>query len=416
MKKTIILAVIFFALSLKAQNVTGIITDSTGVRLSGLKIELYSFGKSTSTFSNSEGVFSFYFPTGVKENMLPEGYSISNNYPNPFNPKTRIDFTLPKTSDVKIEVFNITGQRVRDISNANFPAGNNHMDIELEGLPNGLYFARILIDRNYTVTKKLMLLYGSQHLNVAKTSSFVKIGRQNKDVFLDSLVITGSSIVRTTINILTYLTDNSLDLGKIVVVKFPDNAGIPCPEIPSFVYGGKKYNTVLIGNQCWMKENLDIGVLIKNDQISSDNHIFEKYCYNDDKSYCDTYGGLYRWNEAMNYSQSGEIIQGICPEGWHLPSVVEFKTFLNFTGYPFQNLMQIGQADGKNTFGFSALLTGVIGIGNSGYSHLGINGYLWSSNDYGGEAYFLFMGKYDKNVYTKTDNKGYGLSVRCIKN
>ena len=60
---------------------------------------------------------------------------------------------------------------------------------------------------------------------------------------------------------------------------------------------GNTYNTVLVGTQCWMKENLNIGNKIDGANQQTDNGLIEKYCYNDDDANCTTYGGLYQWNE-----------------------------------------------------------------------------------------------------------------------
>ncbi len=99
---------------------------------------------------------------------------------------------------------------------------------------------------------------------------------------------------------------------------------------------GKTYNTVLIGTQCWMAEHINIGTLITGD--SADNGIIEKYCFSNTESYCTSDGGLYQWDEAMQYAASCDgtgappndtcatPVQGICPSGWHIPSHYEYTT------------------------------------------------------------------------------------------
>jgi len=66
----------------------------------------------------------------------------------------------------------------------------------------------------------------------------------------------------------------------------------PCPNLPAVNYGGKIYNTVQIGTQCWLKENLNIGTMIPVNQDGSNNGSIEKYCYNNDINNCNVYGGL----------------------------------------------------------------------------------------------------------------------------
>jgi len=78
-------------------------------------------------------------------------------------------------------------------------------------------------------------------------------------------------------------------------------AGLPCPGMPTVVYGGQTYNTVQIGTQCWLKENLNIGTKIPGTQNQANNGTIEKYCYNNDEANCAIYGGLYQWNEMMQY-------------------------------------------------------------------------------------------------------------------
>ncbi len=86
----------------------------------------------------------------------------------------------------------------------------------------------------------------------------------------------------------------------------------------------QSYATVQIGTQCWMAENLNIGTIVISGSNQSDNDTIEKFCYNDNTSYCDTYyGGLYQWHEMMQYVTTAGI-QGICPTGWHIPTDAEW--------------------------------------------------------------------------------------------
>jgi len=79
----------------------------------------------------------------------------------------------------------------------------------------------------------------------------------------------------------------------------------------------KIYGTTKIGEQCWMSENMNVGTLLNSATNQSDNGSIEKYCYDDLESNCDLYGGLYQWNEAMQYSTDDGSV-GICPDGWYL--------------------------------------------------------------------------------------------------
>ena len=194
--------------------------------------------------------------------------------------------------------------------------------------------------------------------------------------------------------------------------------GEPCPGTPTITYEGKTYNTVQIGDQCWLRENIDVGTRIDGSQNASDNGVIEKYCYNNDPANCTTYGGLYQWNEAMQYLTT-EGAKGICPSGWHVPTYAEFETLIAEVNNDGNALKEIGQGTGggagTNTSGFSALLAGFRDY--DGY-FLSLGDYtgIWSSTEYSA-AY-----AYDLTLYTSVSSiilyfnfKEYGISVRCLK-
>lgn len=188
----------------------------------------------------------------------------------------------------------------------------------------------------------------------------------------------------------------------------------------SLDYSGKTYNTVLIGSQCWMKENLNIGTRIDGtvDQTSTVTAI-EKYCYNDLESNCDLYGGLYQWNEAMNYVTTAGA-QGICPDGWHIPTYAELQALGTAVGSSSNALKAVGQGTGdgvgQNTSGFSALLAGNRGYSTGDFSSLGSFTYFWSSTERSSnDAYFLYLYYGTDTVYFNYNPKGMGFSIRCLR-
>jgi uncharacterized protein (TIGR02145 family) len=195
--------------------------------------------------------------------------------------------------------------------------------------------------------------------------------------------------------------------------------GSPCLGTPTVTYEGKTYNTVQIGSQCWLRKNLDVGTMIQgsNDQIN--NSTIEKYCYENDTKNCNTYGGLYQWNEAMQYSDV-EGARGICPSGWHIPTYAEFYTLYRTVGGYGNALKEIGQGTGggagTNTSGFSALLPGYR-ISNGYFKYLGSNTYFWGSTGYNNiTACYMYLYHDGFNVYINYYyNRKYGFSVRCLK-
>ena len=189
----------------------------------------------------------------------------------------------------------------------------------------------------------------------------------------------------------------------------------PCPGLATVVYAGKTYNTVRIGDQCWLKENLDVGTRINGSANQTNNSVIEKYCYNDDPANCTTYGGLYQWNEAMQYVTT-QGTQGICPPGWHVPTLAEFQTLGTTESNNGNALKAIGQGTGggagTNTSGFSALLGGGRG---SVFTVIGLYTFCWSSTENAaGTSYHLELDGSDNKIVFVTPPKQYAFSVRCL--
>ncbi len=94
--------------------------------------------------------------------VMPDRFQLSQNYPNPFNPETSISFSIPNQSTVKLEVFNVLGQRVRTLVDGQLAAGEHILQWNSRnsnGLPvaSGVYFYRLTAG-GQTVTRKMLLL------------------------------------------------------------------------------------------------------------------------------------------------------------------------------------------------------------------------------------------------------------------
>lgn len=97
--------------------------------------------------------------TGVEKanDLLPAEYALSNAYPNPFNPSTAINFSLPEQSNVKLEVFDALGRLVSTLANGQFDAGNYKYNWDASGFTSGIYYYRITAN-NFVSTNKMMLM------------------------------------------------------------------------------------------------------------------------------------------------------------------------------------------------------------------------------------------------------------------
>jgi uncharacterized protein (TIGR02145 family) len=201
-----------------------------------------------------------------------------------------------------------------------------------------------------------------------------------------------------------------------------------CPE-QAVVYDseGNAYNTIQIDDQCWMKENLRTGVMLL-DENPADNSIIEKWCYNNDTALCNKYGGLYNWQEILDYKanfEQGEKEQGICPDGWHIPDDSDWNKLVENLGGSViagGKLKEEGighwnepNANGTNESGFTALPAGMY-TSVSTFNYLGQNAYLWSTAEMGNlEAWTRTLYYSNQNVGRYSTLKTNGLSLRCIK-
>ena len=93
----------------------------------------------------------------VALNELPPVYRLEQNYPNPFNPVTDIKFSLPNPSDVRLEVFNIVGQKVATLVDGPLEAGQHTVPWNASGLASGIYLYRLEAG-DHTDTRKMLLL------------------------------------------------------------------------------------------------------------------------------------------------------------------------------------------------------------------------------------------------------------------
>jgi uncharacterized protein (TIGR02145 family) len=214
------------------------------------------------------------------------------------------------------------------------------------------------------------------------------------------------------------------------------NSSIPPCGAP-ISYEGQTYNTILIGTQCWMAENLNVGIRIDG-TASPDSSAIEKYCYNDSESNCDVYGGLYQWGEALNNVPSGQgNIQGICPTGWHIPRDNEWKTLEIYLGMSSSDADSTGlrgtdqgsklketgvthwinNIDATNSSGFTALGGGRRTSILKDFKGLKDYGYWWSSDDFSAKssAYGRALSGADGQIERKNYTKERGYSVRCLR-
>ena len=94
--------------------------------------------------------------TPISSNV-PSAFRLMQNYPNPFNPSTTIKFDIPKSTFVRLSVFDITGREIAVLANENIRAGEYETTWDASGVASGVYFYR-LITSDFTQTKKMSLI------------------------------------------------------------------------------------------------------------------------------------------------------------------------------------------------------------------------------------------------------------------
>jgi len=97
--------------------------------------------------------------TGIKSltNYIPTGFKLEQNYPNPFNPITKITYFVPRTSVIKINVYDILGNEIATLINEEKPAGNYEVEFDGSNLSSGIYFYRMQAG-TFSDTKKFILM------------------------------------------------------------------------------------------------------------------------------------------------------------------------------------------------------------------------------------------------------------------
>jgi uncharacterized protein (TIGR02145 family) len=197
------------------------------------------------------------------------------------------------------------------------------------------------------------------------------------------------------------------------------------------------YNTIVIGTQTWMAENLNYAVS-------------GSKCYGDEEANCDKYGRLYDWATAMGFAtvcnsnlvsniSCGETIddphKGICPEGWHIPSASDWDELMEYVQVGNGSTYSSGTTAsiagkhlkskkgwisyyGEDTYGFAALPGGYSYDGSSFYRE-GEVGLWWSSMEFSyyqtRYRYMTSTGDYASwGIYGTTDKSSL-FSVRCVK-
>ncbi|MCF8370102.1 MAG: DNRLRE domain-containing protein [Bacteroidales bacterium] len=411
------------------------------VPLDSILIENLTSGKCTTLYAPdtvcSLNILSISDYGGSLENSL----CISQNYPNPFDEKTRVNLYLPKKEKVEIVVRDILGRGLVQYENVLNPG--NHSFEFYSG--NEKYYLFTVIGEN--TCKTIKMLNANNNTSLGKKCKIIYLTQADHISGLKSIGAYTDFVFEFG-NQLRYIgyakTINAVNGSSVIedvpqtneLYEFEITEGIPCPGIPIVNYDTQDYNTVLIGSQCWLKENLNVGTMINGNQDQLDNNLIEKYCYDNNPINCDTYGGLYQWDEMMEYASS-QSLQGICPPDWHLPSDDDWKQLEgevdnqygggdsewdgdSYRGFDAGLILRstdgwYSNGNGTDLYGFSAIPGGFSsGIGD--YYSLSHLAEFWSSTEHSNsKAWYRKLYDASDQIYRFHSGKSVGFSVRCVQ-
>ena len=177
----------------------------------------------------------------------------------------------------------------------------------------------------------------------------------------------------------------------------------------------KTYKTVVIGGKTWMAENLNY----------AGNAIGESFCFNDEDRFCDVYGRLYSRDAAMNDGGCNKTscdlgdapIQGICPDGWHIPSESEMLNLLSLAGNNALPLISAKSWKGSIAEESNSLGLSLIGAGDfdssKHFEHLGEDAFVWVYDE-GGQTYLLIRSSDNHAAVFQYTSTQMHISVRCV--
>jgi uncharacterized protein (TIGR02145 family) len=360
-----------------------------------------------------------------------ETMKLFQNYPNPVGAQTTVSMFVPAKDNVSIMVTDILGRMILK------------SDILLEKGFHSFLFSP---------GESNLYFFYTQWRGIKSSIKIIKAGQSNQQC---SLTYIGSSASSQQFKAKKDIMEFPFSLGdKLLFIGYADGlqsgivmnpdenktytfqfaTNIPCLGTPTVEYEGQTYNTIQVFSQCWLKENLNVGTMIPGYQNQTNNGTIEKYCYNNEPDSCTNKGGLYQWNEMMKYNTQ-EGAQGICPDGWHLPTHEEWKVLEGAAdsfygiGDPEWDMnegrgfdagtnlkSESGWSNGTDQYGFSGLPVGWRDAFDYTFA-LEDWGLFWtSSTSIDGQwgRYRVLVPNW-VGVYAAGCNKSYGYSVRCIK-
>ena len=407
---------------------------------------------------------------GDVETFHETSLQLSQNSPNPFSGTTYATLMLPEAGDVLVEITDVNGRIVETHGRASLQAGTHQLRVTLSTA--GVYFLTVRMNGQSSSIKMVNQGNGGKDEIVITSNVWTPFmasaspnpkgapkGLSTNPFHLgDQMMYVGYATVNGE-EVASFSVEQTQNESQTIMLRFaishsaPD--GQPCLGAPTVTdIDGNVYNTVQLGNQCWMRENLRTTRFANGDSILIDpnpvslNYMQEvnlnpyRYVPNNDSSNVLVYGYLYNWSALMRGDSCSYAVpsgvQGICPDGWHVPSFYEWEelricvteqnaficgdTNINvgksLAAADYWDLCEEACCVGNNqssnnATGFSACPAGI--YHNGTWSEFGQHACFASTSDRWDwiMSYDLYYDKVYVRVFLHPKNDG--LSVRCIR-
>ncbi len=431
MKATpILIVLLFFMVNLQAQDyLIGFEGSGASTTVDSVKVENLSLGI-TLTLAGTD-ILHLVLPVGM-DTIEKTSSKFLQIYPNPMIYESYIEFLTMNDGFVIIELNDIEGKLA--VKTGNILTAGYHR-YAVSGLKSGVYTIHVRSSDCFYSRKLVCLGTAQSNPAINYISGNVKLLVKNIVKSTQSIVPMpfhdGNQLIFTFYSgIFSTVIPTIPTQSQTVVANFlqcTDAEGHNYPTLS--IMTGKKGCSGEKSEQIWMAQNLNVGTRINGASDQTDNNIIEKYCYNDLDSNCDFFGGLYQWNEMMQYDTTGGV-QGICPDGWHIPTDFEWTTLTDFLGGEIvaggkmkaTGTIQSGtglwsepNAGATNSSGFTALPGGYrADIG--GYFDA-IDAYFWTGSQSNSSfSWGRMLQACCESAERHGDGaKTAGASVRCIK-
>ena len=408
--------------------------------------------------------------TGIQERPNTDLFALYQNTPNPFRGTTDVQLSVAEPGSVAVEIFDIFGRIVAAKTMMLSQPGMHQLRVNLSS--TGTYL--MTVRQKGLVSSIKMIASGGnsrgdgvEYVGASeRQGSFSEQAKKaeskgaGQHSYLPGDVMIYEGYALNSNNQMIYSTPVQQTIGNTsqnVTLEFATTDVLsyqPCPGMPSVMdHQGNVYTTVLIGNQCWTRENMRCTTSPKGYLHYGGNQVsyFKPYFYDDPSSvipFVDR-GLLYNWAGAMDTTSTALITtsftgrRGICPQGWHVPSKDEMDTLLNYmsgqsgylcnsdsssfakalasTNYWISDSIacHVGNdVTTNNATGFTAIPTGFYDAYLTSVVYTGHDATFWSSTllmDVGYSSWGWGVHRNWAKPDTGCPSNDSGISVRCLR-